>query len=94
MQHDMLRLLTDSHVPPDGQPVSDALIVETLLELRQQFGAVSSETQIIRGQRESEGHVYPDDHMRVFLDVADSPENRRFFSSSRTALSGGFSKLI
>jgi hypothetical protein len=33
----------------DGQPVPDDLFAETLLELRQQFGAVSSETQIIRG---------------------------------------------
>jgi hypothetical protein len=33
----------------DGQPVPDELIADTLLELRQQFGAVSSETQIIRG---------------------------------------------
>src|SRR6266853_123783 len=33
----------------DGQPVPDDLIADTLLELRQQFGAVSSETQVIRG---------------------------------------------
>jgi hypothetical protein len=33
----------------DGKPVPDDLFAETLLELRQQFGAVSSETQIIRG---------------------------------------------
>jgi hypothetical protein len=33
----------------DGQTIPDELFAETLLELRQQFGAVSSETQIIRG---------------------------------------------
>jgi hypothetical protein len=33
----------------DGQPVPDDLFADTLLELRSQFGAVSSETQIIRG---------------------------------------------
>jgi hypothetical protein len=31
----------------DGQPVPDDLVVDTLLELEQQFGAVSSETQTI-----------------------------------------------
>ncbi len=34
----------------DGSPVPDALIAETLEELRRNFGAVSSETQRIEGQ--------------------------------------------
>jgi hypothetical protein len=34
----------------DGQPVPDSLIADTLVELEQRFGSVSSETQIIRGQ--------------------------------------------
>jgi hypothetical protein len=33
----------------DEQPVPDELFGETILELRQHFRAVSSETQIIRG---------------------------------------------
>jgi hypothetical protein len=33
----------------DGQSVPDELIADTLLELREQFGAVSCETQTIRG---------------------------------------------
>ena len=33
----------------DGSPVPDALIAETLVELRRRFGAVSSETQKIEG---------------------------------------------
>ncbi len=33
----------------DGQPVPDDLVADTLLELEQRFGAVSSETQTIRG---------------------------------------------
>lgn len=62
-----------------GQPVPDDLIAETLLELEQQFGAVSSETQIIRGLWRHEGEPYRDDLVRVFVDVADEPEHRRFF---------------
>jgi hypothetical protein len=54
--------------------------VETLLELEGQFGAVSSETQIIRGLWQHEGQSYRDELVRVFIDVADTIENRRFFA--------------
>src|SRR5438105_2378237 len=63
----------------DGQPVPDELVADTLLELRQQFGAVSSETQVIRGIWEHQGQSYRDDLVRVFVDVADVPESRQFF---------------
>jgi hypothetical protein len=39
----------------DGQPVPDALIADPLVELEQRFGAVSSETQVIRGQWRHQG---------------------------------------
>jgi hypothetical protein len=32
----------------DGKPVPEGLIADTLIELEQRFGAVSSETQTIR----------------------------------------------
>jgi hypothetical protein len=63
----------------DGQPVPDEPLADTLLELRQQFGAVSSETQIIRGLWEHQGQSYRDDLVRVFVDVPDVPESRQFF---------------
>ena len=34
----------------DGAEVPEQLLVDTLFELRERFGAVSSETQIIQGQ--------------------------------------------
>ena len=49
------------HLPKQfntGQPVPDELLGETLLELRKQFGSVSSETQIIRGTWEHQGQVF------------------------------------
>ena len=33
----------------DGQPVPDDLVADTLIELEERFGAVSCETQTIRG---------------------------------------------
>jgi hypothetical protein len=60
----------------DGQPVPDELIGETIQELRQQFGAISPETQVIRGHWQSQTEVFRDELVRLFVDVADSGENR------------------
>ena len=62
----------------DGEPVPDALIATTLVELESQFSAVSCETQTIRGLWRHEGQPYRDDLIRVFVDVDDSHENRQF----------------
>jgi len=45
----------------DGQSVPDALISDTLLELENRFGAVSWETQIIRGRWRHEEEVDDED---------------------------------
>jgi hypothetical protein len=39
----------------DGSDIPDELVGETIIELRFRFGAVSSETQTIRGQWQHEG---------------------------------------
>jgi hypothetical protein len=67
----------------DGSRVPDALIAETLVELRRRFGAVSSETQKIEGQWQHEGEVYRDELLRLFLDVEDTAQNRDFFLQFR-----------
>ncbi len=77
----------------DQQPVPDELIADTLLELRQQFGTVSSETQIIRGIWEHGGQSYRDELVRVFVDVPDSAENRRFFEEFKERLKGRFRQI-
>lgn len=71
----------------------DDLIAETFLELRQQFGAVSSETQIIRGLWDHEGQSYRDELVRVFVDVTDSPENRQFFQEYKERLKARFGQI-
>ncbi len=77
----------------DGQPVPDELIADTLLDLRQQFGAVSSETQVIRGIWEQQGQIYRDDLVRVFVDVPDVPESRQFFVDFKERLKSRFQQL-
>ena len=48
----------------DGQPVPDEFVADTLLELEHQFGAVSTETQTIRGLWQHEGESFRDDLVR------------------------------
>ncbi len=77
----------------DGQSVPDDVVAETLLELEQRFGAVSSETQTIRGFWRHEGEPYRDDLIRVFVDVADDPDHRQFFLEFKDRLKVRFGQL-
>jgi hypothetical protein len=77
----------------NGEAVPDALIGETLRELRIQFGAVSSETQIIRGQWEHKGELFQDEHTRLFVDVPDDQESREFFREFKERLKLRFDQL-
>jgi hypothetical protein len=69
------------------------LVTETVLELRQQFGTVSCETQTIRGQWQHEGEVFHDELVRVFVDVEDTPENRQFFLEFKQRLKARFQQV-
>ncbi len=77
----------------DGQPVLDALISETLRRLEQRFSAVSWETQSIQGAWLDEGVRYRDELFRVFVDVADRPEHRRFFRQFKEGLKPKFRQM-
>src|SRR5260221_3475949 len=77
----------------DGQPVPDHLISETLRELEQRFGAISWETQIIQGAWQHQGERFHDELFRVFLDVADQPQHRRFFREYKERLKARFRPL-
>jgi len=55
-----------------GQQVPSELFADTLLELEERFGAVSSETQKIVGRWRHQGQIYRDLSIRVFVDVADT----------------------
>ena len=77
----------------DGQPVPDELVADTLLELRQQFGAVSCETQTIRGLWQHEGQIYRDELVRLFVDVPEASESRKFFEEFKERVKGRFRQL-
>ena|SRR6266436_3532606 len=77
----------------DGNPVPDELRGEVLLELERQFGAVSWESQTIHGQWTFQGQGYRDELVRVFVDVPDTEDNRRFFIAFKDRLKARFQQL-
>lgn len=77
----------------DGSPVPDAAVADTLIELEDQFGAVSCETQTIRGRWRSEGQSFRDDLIRVFVDVPDSAESREYFVAAKERFKVRFQQL-
>jgi hypothetical protein len=77
----------------DGTSVPEKLIADTLLELEQQFGEMSCETQQIRGQWTHEGRSYRDDLVRIFVDVPDLPQHRQFFAGFKEQLKARFQQL-
>jgi hypothetical protein len=77
----------------DGNPVPNELIADTILELRQQFDAVSWQTEPIRGEWVHESQVYRDDTTRVFVDVPDTADTREFFAAFKETLKQRFQQL-
>ncbi len=76
-----------------GELFSEDLFAQTQLDLRERFGAVSSETQVIRGFWTQSGQVYRDELIRVFVDVSDTPEVREFFQEFKESLKKRFDQI-
>jgi hypothetical protein len=77
----------------DGSAVPDSAVADTLIELEEKFGAVSCETQTIRGRWRHEGQSYRDDLIRVFVDTSDAPENRQYFLDLKERLKSRFQQI-
>lgn len=77
----------------DGRRIPNRLVTETLIELRERFGASSCETQTIQGQWQHQGEIYHDELVRVFVDVEDLPENRGFFLQFKERLKQRFEQV-
>jgi hypothetical protein len=65
----------------DGRDVPPEWISLAALEIGDQFGAVSYETQIIEGRWQQAGVVYRDNLVRVFVDMPDKKENRAWMKA-------------
>jgi hypothetical protein len=62
----------------DGRDVPGEWIADAVLEIVDQFGAASYETQKVEGHWRQGAITYRDDLVRIVVDVADTSENRQW----------------
>ena len=60
----------------DGSDVPGEWLAEAVLEIVEQFGAASYETQRVEGHWRHGGVVYRDNLVKLVVDLADSAKNR------------------
>jgi len=77
----------------DGRKVTREHFAAAFGELKERFGAVSTESQIIVGEWEADGKDERDRLVRVFVDVPDTDENRAFFAAWKGRLKERFAQL-
>ena len=62
----------------DGQEVPGEWLAEAVLEIVDQFGAASYETQKVEGHWRYGGVLYRDNLIKIVVDVPDSAKNRKW----------------
>ena len=77
----------------DGSEIPSEFVADTVLELRSHFGAVSCESQTIRGIWTHETEIFRDELIRVFVDAPDSDASRAFFLGFKERLKARFDQL-
>ena len=77
----------------DGRKVPPDLFAAAFNELKDRFGAVSSESQIIVCDWQQNGKSERDRLVRIFVDVPDNAGNRAFFADWKERLKKQFAQL-
>lgn len=62
----------------DGRDVPPEWLADALLEIVDQFGAASYETQKVEGHWRHGGVVYRDNLVKIVVDVPESSDNRQW----------------
>jgi hypothetical protein len=65
----------------DGRDVPAEWLADAVLEIVEQFGAASYETQRIEGHWRQGAIVYRDNLIRLVIDVPDTPKNRKWMKA-------------
>jgi hypothetical protein len=65
----------------DGRDVPGEWLADAVLEVVEQFGAASYESQRIEGQWREAGVVYRDNLVRIVIDVPDTANHRRWMKA-------------
>ena len=76
----------------DGQPVPREQLARTHAELKERFGAISNESQVIKGD-DAESGSKGEPLTRVFVDVPDTAENAEFFRTLKERLKDRFQQV-
>lgn len=62
----------------DGREIPPEWLAEAVLEIVENFGAASYETQKVEGHWRFEGVVYRDNLTKIVVDVSDTEENHQW----------------
>lgn len=65
----------------DGREVPGEWLAEAVLEIVEEFGAASYETQKVEGHWRHSGIIYRDDLVRIVVDVPDTKSNLQWIKS-------------
>lgn len=65
----------------DGRDVPAEWLADAVLEIVEQFGAASYETQRVEGHWRQGGITYRDNLVRLVIDVPDTASNRRWMKA-------------
>ena len=77
----------------DGTALPREVFSQTWKDLIDRFGAVSPETQVIKGQWRRHQEIQSEQLIRVFVDVEDVAENRAFFVKLKEDLKARFQQV-
>ena len=77
----------------DGSAIPEALVDQTIDEIKERFGAISLESQSILGSWKTGSAEHHDENLRLFADVPDTPEHRQFFVELKEELKARFQQL-
>jgi hypothetical protein len=77
----------------DGRDVPAEWLADAVLEIVEEFGAASHETQRIQGQWRQAGVLYRDNLVRIAVDVPDSAKNRRWMKGFKERWTGKLEQL-
>jgi hypothetical protein len=68
-------------------------LAEAVLEVVDQFGAASYETQKVEGHWRHSGVLYRDELVKIIVDVPDTAKNRQWMKRFKSLGKSGFSSL-
>jgi hypothetical protein len=77
----------------DGRPVDEGILHQTRRDILERFDAVSVYPQAVLGIWVHEQVPYEDLTVRLFVDVEDNEENRRFFRDFKEVLLARFEQI-